>query len=574
MSTKQWQIAPAAPAEFISSFSQYPPVLAQLLYTRGLRTELQIEHFLHPELQIATYDPFLFRNMEAAIMLLISHIKVGHDIVICGDYDADGVTSSALLAEAIRTLKGKVDVWIPSRFGEGYGLNKKIIEELNVRGVKLLITVDNGIRAKAEVEYALSLGIEVIVTDHHEGPPDTADLPNCHVINPILEEETYPYKYLCGAGVAYKFAAALIERSTLSVDDKAKLTEHLVDLASVGTISDCVSLLGENRLIVKQGLELINKQPRLGLKALMDVAKVEVGAVTEWSVGWQITPRLNVAGRLDHANTAYRLLATSDAAEARRLAEELNAKNVERQGMTEAIVTACADIAATEQADEKILIMIAPDILEGGEPWSEGIIGLVAGRLAERFSKPCFVIAQSEGKIKGSGRSIEQYDLGGSLEVGKEFLERFGGHKMACGFTVKSLDDLDGFIDAMRAAAEEKLAGIDLAPLVKIDAELDLNSVTDVLLETLEKFVPYGTDNPEPKFVSRNVMIEDIMTMGAEKKHIKFRLGGMWALAFSRAEEYKDYKAGERIDLVYTVCFNIFNNRREVQLKIVDLKRS
>lgn len=576
--SKHWQLLPPLSLKQAQAFKdvadRYGAILAQLLFNRGLNNEEQVEVFLHPEAAERDYDPLRFRNMAAAIELTIGHIKNGSQVVICGDYDADGVTSSAIMAETLRTLKANVDVWIPSRFGEGYGLNKKIIGELAERGVKLLITVDNGIRAKDEVAYALELGMEVIVTDHHEGPHDTADLPGCLVIDPILKEETYPFKYLCGAGVAYKFAQALIAKSTLSENDKAALVQRVVDLAAVGTISDCVTLRGENRLIVKKGLELINRSPRRGLKELMDVALLSSGNITAWNVSWQLTPRLNAAGRIDHANAAYALLAAASSTEARKYAADLNEKNIERQKLTEELVNAGVALVEAEQMNEKLLAVTSPDLRGGNESWPEGIVGLVAGRIAERFSKPCFVICLSEGKIKGSGRSIEQFDLGSSLEAAKDNLLRYGGHKMACGFTVKSLEDLAPFIAKVRAVAERELAGVDLMPILRIDMEINIGEVGDRLVESLDLLLPYGQDNPEPKFLSRNVLIEDIMLMGAEKKHIKFRLGGYWAVAFSRAEEYKNYKPGERIDVVYTLCFNVFNGRRETQMKIIDLRPS
>ncbi len=569
---KQWQLSPVAPADFLARYTAYGPAVAQMLYNRGYREAEQIELFLHPEQAVGEYDPLRFRNMAAAIDLVIEHIKRGSDIVVCGDYDADGVTSSAIMAETLRVLKGKVEVWIPSRFGEGYGLNKKIVEELAERKVGLLITVDNGIRAKEEVALAKSLGMDVIVTDHHEGPQTEDEMPGCLVINPILPAEIYPYKFLCGAGVAYKFAQALISRSTLSEEDKKALSGRIVDLAAVGTISDCVSLSGENRLIVKQGLELMNRTPRRGLKELMEVSKLEAGSLTAWNVSWQMTPRLNAAGRIDHANAAYALLAATSVEEARKLATDLNEKNIERQRMTEELMKAGIALVEAEQMDEKLLAVTSPDLRGGTDSWPEGIIGLVAGRIAEKFSKPCFVIALSEGKIKGSGRSIEQFDLGASLEAGKDHLVRYGGHKMACGFTVKSLEDLPQFIAQVRAVAEEQLAGIDLTPILKIDAAIGINDVKPAFIESLDAFLPYGQDNPEPKFVSYGVMIEDVMTMGADKRHIKFRLGGMWGVAFSKAEEWKEYKIGQRIDVVYTVCFNVFNGRRDAQLKIIDLR--
>ncbi|HRH32888.1 MAG TPA: single-stranded-DNA-specific exonuclease RecJ [bacterium] len=571
---KNWLVLPKAPVEFIEQLTDVSPVVAQLLFNRGLITQEQIEIFLEPEIHSKIYDPLMFRNMEAALTLTIDHIKKGSKIVICGDYDADGVTSSAIMTEILRTLKANVDVWIPSRFGEGYGLNKKIISELQEGDVKLIITVDNGIRAKEEIAYAKTLGIDVIVTDHHSGPASLDDLPDCLIINPILKEESYPFKYLCGAGVAYKFASALIHSSTLPIESKQELISRIIDLAAIGTISDCVSLLGENRLIAKEGLEKINAKPRLGLVELMKVANLTPGEISEWNISWQITPRLNVAGRLGTATSAYELLISSSVEEARVLAEELNEKNSARQKITEEIVNAAAEQIIKSQMNEKLLVALSPDLRGEAGEWSEGVIGLVAGRLVERFSKPCFVISYSEGKVKGSGRSIEQYDLGASLEIGKEYLERYGGHKMACGFTVKSKEDLEPFINSVRQAANEKLELEDLSPILRLDVELTLNEVTENLLEQFEKFIPYGQDNPEPKFLSKNIMIEDSMIMGLDKRHIKFRLGGLWGVAFGKAEEYKEYQIGQHIDIAYTVGFNVFNNRRDVQLKIIDVRPS
>lgn len=575
---KNWQVLPSAPETFFESQKIYSPIVSQLLFNRGLLTKNDIEYFFNPEIQEESFDPFLFKDMEAAISLVIKHIKSGSNIVVCGDYDADGVTSSALLVETLKILKANVEVWIPSRFGEGYGLNKNIVSELKDHNTGLIITVDNGVRAKEEILLAQSFGMDVIVTDHHEGPKDENELPPCLLINPILSREAYPFKYLCGAGVAYKFASALISRSTLFDSEKRILVNRLVDLAAIGTISDCVSLLGENRLIVKQGLALINQQPRRGLKELLEVALVNFDDINTWNISWQITPRLNAAGRIDHANTAYALFTASSQDEARRFATELNEKNIERQKMTEEIMKSGIALVETEQMEEKLLVVVSPDLREGGENssqgWPEGIIGLVAGRIAERFSKPCFVICKSEGKIKGSGRSIEGFDLGASLEAGKEYLERFGGHKMACGFTVKTDADLFPFITKIRKVAETELANKELSPSIYIDADIPIKSITMELLDDLEKFKPYGQDNPEPKFVSFDVLVEDSMIMGQDKRHIKFRFNNCWAVAFGKAEEWKNIKIGQKVDLIYTVSLNIFNNRRDLQLKIVDLRAS
>jgi len=568
---KQWLVHESAPADFLADNSELHPIVRQLLYNRGLRTIEQADYFLHPEKSGDEHDPFLFENMKAAIELTVAHIKERHTIVICGDYDADGVTSSAIMSETLAALGALVEVWIPSRFGQGYGLNKEIIQELKDRNVALIITVDNGIRAKAEVDFAKSLGIDVIVTDHHEGPPTRSEQPDCLVIDPILDHENYPFKYLCGAGVAYKFATALISSSTLSEEIKKTLEEKIIDLAAIGTIADCVTLLGENRLLAARGLAVMNRRPRLGLRELANVSNISAD-LDSWNISWQITPRLNVAGRLDHANAAYQLLVTKDPSEAQKIAAELNQRNIERQVMTKAIVEeASLDIEAN-QANEKLLIAISPNVLDESKTgWNEGVVGLSAGRLAEKYSRPCLVITRSEGNIKGSGRSVEQFNLVAALEAGKEHLERYGGHKMACGFTLKSLEDLEGFMSKVKAMAAQVLSDVDLSPILQIDAELKIEEVDSAMIEAVQAFMPFGQDNPEPKFTSR-AMIEEVMVMGKEKTHIKFRLGGKWALAFSKAEELAHLKAGDMIDFVYTVGFNEFNGRREAQLKIVDLR--
>lgn len=569
---KQWRVASAAPSDFLSDI-ELPAIARQLLYNRGIRSKEAAELFLNPELaDKKEYDPFLFKNMAAAVDLIIEHIKKQNKIAVCGDYDADGVSSSAIITETLSCVKGMCEVWIPSRFGQGYGLNNEIVDELKAKGFSLIITVDNGIRSKNEVAYAKSLGLDIIVTDHHEGPPDDTDLPDCLIINPILRKEAYPFKYLCGAGVAFKVAMALLSKSKLPVVDQEKLLERLAMLAGIGTIADCVPLVGENRLLAKRGLELLNLKPRLGIRALMEVAGISLGEVTEWSVSWQLTPRLNVAGRLAHANAAYQLLVTTDPNEAKSIAKDLHTKNAERQALTAEIVQAAIAEIEKTQRDKKILFAISPNVRdEKLSGWNEGVIGLAAGRLSEKYARPAVVITRSEGKIKGSGRSIEQFNLVDILEIGKEHLERYGGHKMACGFSVKDLDNLDPFITKAHHFADQTLQPEDLTPVLYIDAVAPLPEVSDDFIEVVERFSPFGTDNPEPLFQASDV-VQEIVLMGKDKNHIKFRCGKLWALGFNRAAEWKNIAVGQTIDFVYTVGFNIFNGRREPQLKIVDLR--
>lgn len=570
---KQWQLAEAAPEEFFSLCPELSRGLVQLLYNKGFRSHEEIEEFLYPEKVALADDPFLFRDMAVAVAVIIKHIKQGSKIVVCGDYDADGVTSSALLEQVLKTLKAKVEVWIPSRFGEGYGLNKEIVKELVENNFSLIITVDNGIKAREEIIYAQSLGLEVVVTDHHEGPKTNEEMPPCPVIDPILEQETYPYKYLCGVGVAFKLSQALIKKSTLSEEDKTRLEEAVLDLVAIGTIADCVSLTGENRRLVKKGLELLNKKTRLGLRELINISQLSLGEITEWNISWQITPRLNAAGRIDHATAAYRLLATQDTEEAKKIALELNQRNTERQALTESIVKAAAAQFGEKTYGEKILVAIADDVLSEGESWSEGVVGLAAGRLAERFNRPCLVICQSEGNIKGSGRSIEQFDIVNSLEFGKQYLSRYGGHKMACGFTIKDKESVKPFVEAVKKHAEEVLSGINLAPKLKLEAELSALDLKPNIIKELDLLRPYGQDNIEPKFLLSNMIVEDILVMGKEKNHLKFMVAGLWAVAFNRATDWQDIKIGDTIDLAANCELNVFNGRSSLQLRVIDLKR-
>ena len=573
---KNWQILPKIEDNIIKQFLDYNQVVLQLLFNRGLTEKNEIEQFLNPDYKKYSHDPFLFSQMNEAVESIIKHIKKQNKIIIYGDYDADGVTASAVLVETLLILKAKIDVYLPNRVSEGYGLNKKAIDKLAEAGTKLIITVDNGIRNKDEVKYAKSAGLEIIITDHHPAPEDADKLPDCLIINPIMESEKYPFKYLAGVGVAFKLAKALIRKSTLSEDDKKKLKEKIMDLVAIGTVADCVSLLGENRVLVKEGLNIINQQKRVGLVELIRVAQINK-KIDAWNIGWQIAPRLNVAGRLEHANTAYELLITKNKEEAQAIARRLNDKNIERQKITDEIVEYCKEVVDKKLFDDKILVLIDPSLAEDkakdSAPWLEGVVGLVAGRLCQNFNKPILAITQNNCDIKGSGRSIDQFNIIKAIEQCKEFLNKFGGHAMACGFSIDGKDNLENFIKKIKQIANNGLKDIDLKPKIIIDAELGLSEVNEQLVDDLEKFAPFGKDNPQPKFVSRDAQIKDIVNMGINGQHIKFKVDGFWAVAFGQAEKWQELRIDDKIDIVYYIELNEFNGRREVQLKVVDIKR-
>lgn len=563
---------PAAPEDFFSQHSEYNPVVLQLLYNRGIFEKKQIEEFFNPSNDF--FDPMLFKDMEAAVGLIIKHIKLENPIVVYGDFDADGITAAAVLVETLSTFKAKTEVYIPDRASEGYGLNKNAIKELAKRN-KLIITVDTGIRNKEEVEYAKSLGFDVIVTDHHEGPKDKKELPDCLIINPMIEKDFFG-KNLAGVGVAYKLAKALIERSKLEDKYKNQLENRVMDLVAVGTIADCVSLKDENRRLARRGLEILNQRKRVGFDELIKVSQLNGNKeINSWNVSWQISPRLNSAGRLDHANTAYELLITKDRDEAKKVAEKLNEKNSERQKVTDELFQFCKKKVESGMQNDKILVLLVSNFKgDQNVKWLGGIVGLVAGRLCECYSRPVLVITKIGEEIRGSGRSIEGFDINRAIEEAKEYLSKYGGHAAACGFTLKSENYFDGFKNKVKAIAKKELKNIDLAPKLEIEAEIKLDDLDDKVMNDINKFEPFGEDNPKPRFMSRGIIIKDKMLMGTNGQHVKFRLNGFWALAFGQSETWKDLRIGDKIDIVYCVEFNEFNGRRDLQLKAVDIKKS
>jgi len=603
---KYWQINPVAPPEFFSSLPEIEPVIAQILWNRGLRSATVARAFLsdalEPELSLdltgnkdlVFYNPFLFRDMQAAVDIIVKHIKARNKIVVYGDYDADGVTSAVVLSEALKTLQAMVDVYLPDRVSEGYGLNKSALDQIKEQGVSLVITVDNGIRNKDEVDYAHRLGLEVIITDHHVLPENRSDLPACPVIDPADAEDKYPWPFLAGVGVAFKLVCALLYQATLPAKQKFLIAERSLDLVAVGTIADMVSLLGENRFLVKRGLSILNQNRRLGLKALFQTAKIALDRpLEEWNVGWQLGPRLNAASRLGHANSAFALISAEDEVEARNLAQELNQRNLNRQQITEEIIK-----QMEAQIDKDNLPPLIIGVAQDGQSWNEGIVGLIAGKICDKYHRPTLVVARiieeeernqadtglkaAQLSFKGSGRSIEGFNLIAAIEECSEFLDKYGGHPMACGFSIENVENLNGFRDKLLVIAKKKLTPEILVPKLSLDAALSAREITLSLADSLTKLAPFGQNNPQPKFTSANLRVDDIVWMGKDRQHIKLRLAAansqdifsVGAIAFNAPDTFKDLQIGDIIDLAYYLEINEFNGRRELQLKIIDWRKS
>ena len=593
---KEWRLIPQNKFDQKLPDININPILLQLLYNRGFTTTSAIVNYFNCELDEKLvksfskeddnrfYDPFIFKDMELAVDIIISHIKKGNLIVVYGDYDADGVTSSVILLETLKILHAKTEVYLPDRVSEGYGLNKMAINQILESGAKLIITVDNGIRNKEEVAYAKEKGLEVIITDHHVLPESISDLPDCPIINPSDKRNNYPCPFLAGVGVAFKLISAILFKSQLEDKQKALIAEKALDLVALGTIADMVSLLDENRLMTKKGLEVMNKNKRLGLSQLLISAGVNTSKELEaWNVGWQIAPRLNAASRLSHANTAFGLLTTEDKDEARELAEELNRRNISRQEITKKIML---EVEAKIDADNlpEIIIGVASE----DETWNEGVVGLVAGKIAEKYYRPTLIITRlvktaefdDETKklvpkkvtFKGSGRSIPELNLIKQVEACSAHLHKYGGHPMACGFSINSEKELEKFSEQILSLAKINLAGHKLVPKINIEAELKPGDINLKLAKELSKLAPFGQHNQQPKLVSYGLKVEDIILMGADKQHIKIRLSEVWAISFGGAVRYEDIKIGDFIDIVYYLEINKFNGREEAQLKIFDLR--
>ncbi len=563
---KFWSIFPSAPADFFEKYPDHDRTVLQLLYNRGITEKKEIEDFLDPDLE-KIYDPFVLKDMSQSVEKIIDQIKKGGKILIYGDYDADGITSSSLLFSVLSKLKAEVSVYIPDRVTEGYGLNKEAIDTFAERGVDLIITVDTGIRNREEIKYAGDKGIEVIVTDHHIPAED--DLPDCLMINPHLSREEYKCKFLAGVGVAFKLTQALIISSTLPEKDKNALIKICLDLVAVGTVADCVPLLDENRVLVKQGLNMLNQTNRAGLLALIEVAGLSKNKkkLQAWNIGFQIAPRLNASGRIGEVADAVNLLLSKETKEANDIAVKLDRENAKRQEITEDIVSSIEEKIESGETGRGRIIVAVNSV---DSAWNEGVIGLAAGRICEKYYKPTLVITRANGEYKGSGRSIEEFNMIEAVSECADVLDKYGGHAKACGFSLSG-ENLEKFDQKINKIAETKLKGMELQPKLAIDAELDINEVDDGLVERVETLSPFGEENPLPVFISRNVCIKNITTMGADGRHIKFRFNGYWALAFGKAESWNGFKIGDRVDIVYSVEFNNFNGNTQVQLKLWDI---
>jgi single-stranded-DNA-specific exonuclease len=487
--------------------------LAVTLVRRGYRTPDEARAFLAAD---ETHPPEAFQGMDEIVALVWAAIEAGERITVHGDFDVDGVSATALMISTLRDLGADSDWLIPDRIADGYGLGSENVEKLAVRGTGLLITVDCGITAVAQVQQAQELGMEVIVTDHHQRDEE---LPPCLILHP--EVSNYPFTSLCGTAVAWKLACALRDGAELAgVATDAAAAEKDLDLVALATVADVVPLIGENRSLVKRGLAEMRRTKRLGLRALMEASKCEPSRLDEGDLAFRLAPRINAAGRLYRADAGVELLLTDDEARAKQIADELGRANSERRA-TEREVDSAAETARRELPDE---LKNANGLVVAGEGWHPGVVGIVASRMVERHHRPVVVISLDEdGGGRGSGRSIPGFDLHAALEACSEHLETFGGHKAAAGLSIKA-ENLDAFRAAFAAHANEVLSDEDLKRTERIDAMVGGVGIGLELAEELGQLAPFGMGNPGVRLMVPSARVTDVRTMGEEGKHSRFSL--------------------------------------------------
>ncbi|WP_240475410.1 single-stranded-DNA-specific exonuclease RecJ [Vulgatibacter incomptus] len=545
------------------------PLVAGILYRRGVRSAEEAERFLRPRLADLP-DPSLLAGIEPAVARIVRAIDAGERITAYGDYDVDGVTSTTLLVSFLRACGADVDFYVPHRLEEGYGLNLEAVAHLAERGTRLLVTLDCGVTAVAEVDEAIRLGLEVVVVDHHTTP---AELPRAAaILNPWQPGCTYPTRHLCAVGVTFLLCAALRRslraRGRFAQRPEPNLKSYL-DLVALGTIADVVPLTEANRLLVREGLEVLARTKRPGLQALKRVAGVEPdGAVTAGQVGFRLGPRINAAGRLDDAGKAVELLLCDDPARAERLARELDAANAERQAIERGLVDEALVLAESQPG--------ACGLVLAGDGWHPGVVGIVASRVVSKLHRPAVVIGidPETGVGKGSGRSISAFDLYGALSRCSEHLERYGGHKHAAGVTV-ARESLEDFRRAFEREAEAQLAGHDLTPVCRVDGTLRPSDVNETLCEALEALAPFGAGNPEPVLALMGVRARGRIVGGTDRGpgHLKLTLDAAPtadAIGFGMGDRLGELSGP--VDLAFTLGFNEFRGERRVQLGLRDLR--
>ena len=559
---KRWVIAPPITSQADEALFKFPLILKQIVFNRGLATDAEARAFLKAEPNANT-DPFQLTGMLATVDRICFALQHDEPIAIYGDYDVDGVTATALLVQALEALGANVRRYIPNRFEEGYGLNKDALDFLKADGVKLVITVDCGIRSPDEALHAQTIGLDLIISDHHH--PDGENIPPAFaVINPKKHGDPYPDKDLAGVGIAYKIAEALV-----SVQPPANgfRLNDLLDLVALGTVADLAPLIGENRILVRRGLREMRTTRRQGLHSLANVAKLQLVNVKAGNIGFMLGPRLNASGRLESALASFDLLTTRDFMLAGQLAQQLEVQNTRRQAITRQMQERAQEIARSDDPEAFLLFAAHED-------FNPGVVGLAASRLTEVYYRPSIVAAKNDEETRGSCRSIPEFHITDALDQCKDLLVRHGGHAAAAGFTVKN-KNLPELVARLKQIAKDQLCTKDLRQTLSADMEVPLSQLNYEVLEHLRFLEPTGYGNPEAVFVSRNVKVKAARTVGAEGKHLKLTLEderGTTVDSIGFRLGHLQPSLPQYVDLLYCFEANEYNGRKSLQLNLKDIK--
>ena len=560
---KKWQICETDKEKVDELKSKYniSELLATILVNKNITTQKEINEFLNPT-RNDFFDPFLMNDMDIAIKRIKKAIENQEKVIIYGDYDVDGITSITVLKSFLKDVGLDVDYYIPNRLEEGYGLNKNAIDEIAKKEYKLMITVDCGISAIEEVDYANSLGIEVIITDHHE-PGD--EIPKAlAVVDNKRKDNKYPFRELAGVGVAFKVSQALAQSMNIREEEYLKY----LDIVCVGTISDIVPLVSENRVITKLGLKLVKQTRNMGLRAIINSSGYS--QINSTTISFGVAPRINACGRMGKAEQALKLLLSKDIYEVNKLTQELNSYNRERQEIEKEIFeNVLTKIEQNNLAKNRTIII-------GGENWHHGVIGIVSSKITEKYFKPSILLSfEEDGTGKGSGRSIPGFDLHEALMKCENCLEKFGGHSMAVGLTIKK-ENLEQFYKEFEKIAEENEIE-NIIPIINVDAKIELDKIDKSVVEDLKQLEPFGEANKTPTFALKNIRIDSIRAL-SEGKHLKLTLREnnqiINAIGFNIGELAEAYKIGDKIDIAGVLEINTFNGIDNLQINIKDIMKS
>ncbi|MDD7408994.1 MAG: single-stranded-DNA-specific exonuclease RecJ [Anaerovoracaceae bacterium] len=541
------------------------PVIKKILIERGIDTPERVAEFFSP-VPKSTYDPFLYKNMDAVCDRIIKAAEDKERICVYGDYDADGVTAVTLLMEILGCMTDNLTYYIPSRFEEGYGLNMKAVDRMHKDGVSLVVTVDTGCTARKEAEYIKELGMEIIVTDHHQVDPER--MPDCLMIDAKQPGETYPYKDLCGCGVAFKLAQALKAR----VDIPRNVLNHCLDLTGVATVADVVPLTDENRTLVKYGMDRIRKQERPGMNALLKAASIDPYKLSSYNISFGIAPRINSAGRLETADIGVKLLSSSEKNRAEKYADKLESLNKERRALQESIYEAAVEYIESNMPDD-------PFIVYRAENAHEGVTGIAAGKLKEHYNKPVIIMTPSKeaGFLKGTGRSIEGVDIFSLLNAHVDLFEKFGGHAAACGFTIGEENGrkLRAILNEDMKEILEKKPDL-LEKKMRPDAVLRAEEISYELAAQLELMEPFGCGNEKPVFMIEGLSVTRVFSMGSNGQYRKYvcsvQSRNLDAVVFDTdIDQYDLVTAGDTLDVIAEISLNRWNGRTSLQLIIKEI---